>query len=332
MTGDADMVTRAAERAGELGLEWMCLDVRDEFRRKVVDGFVSEYASGRTPSPCVRCNTMVKWRFLDEVAISRGIRHIATGHYFRLSHGGNGKVYIRKAADPYKDQSYYLWDIPQPLLRKALTPMGEKIKKEIAGSSNAYTGQRESMGICFLRGRPCNEFIGERVPESPGDVVDAEGRVIGIHKGIAFYTVGQKRCPGIFLNDTGNYSISGDMVRGAAVRLPAGQCVTGIEPELNRVVIGSDTDLYHHRLIVSLRREVLAGELFSAGDVTAVIRGIGRNPGGFCRIRAIPGRTDNDSRIIVELSDPAWAPSPGQPVVFYRGDLVVGGGILEQAL
>lgn len=299
MYGDAEQAANARRAAEDLGIPFRAADLRGRFRREVTDYFKAEYLAGRTPAPCTVCNREIKWRTLHETAVREGFDHIATGHYFNIGREG-GRYYVSVAADPVKDQSYYLWPLSQEILAMALSPMGGQIKEDIRRS--LASPPRESMGVCFLRGRNYADFLrqecGETVRE--GDIVDRTGRVVGTHGGIPYHTIGQKR------------------------GLPAGMCVTGIDAARNRISAGCDADLYHRLLIVSGCNIVSMDEVFSARDITVKVRGLGRNPLQPCTVSAHP------KGLRITLTDPAWAPAAGQPVVLYRGGRVVGGGILEE--
>lgn len=298
MTGDAGLVELARSMAAEAGAEHVVKDVRRVFSEEIVDYFVNSYAEGRTPSPCVRCNPLIKWRYLVEEADRRHIRYVATGHYFNVAEY-NGRYYVARADDRTKDQSYYLWGLSQSVLSRVLTPMGHVVKSEI---KIRFGNQRESMGLCFLRGCGCREFIERHCPAAlrDGEIVDVQGRAVGRHDGIAFYTIGQKR------------GLDG----------VAGRPVVAIDAERNILTVGEDSDLYHETLEINECVVVDEEELMTADDVKVAIRGVGRNPEGFMR-RA--ERIAGGYRI--RLGSAAWAPAAGQPVVFYRGDRVIGGGI-----
>lgn len=300
--GDANMLRSARERARELGVPHTVLDVSAEFQQRIIDYFIDSYAAGRTPAPCTACNPLIKWRYLIEQADRRGIEHVATGHYFNVEEY-NGHHYVARADDHRKDQSYYLWGLGEPTLRRALTPMGHMIKEEVKRN---FSSSKESMGICFLQGETYRDYITRHRPHLAveGDVVDCRGEVVGRHAGVAFYTIGQKR--------------------GFECR-KAGMVVVGVDVERNRIVVGRDADLYHSMLEIARCNIIDKEEFMHADDVRAVVRGIGRNPQGFVR-RVEP--TERGYRIL--LDDAAWAPAVGQPVVFYRQNRVVGGGFLER--
>lgn len=301
-TGDADLLLSAKRYATELGIEHSSLDVQAEFRHRIIDYFTDSYAAGRTPAPCTVCNPMIKWRYLIDEADRRGIEHVATGHYFNIERYNN-YLYVARADDSRKDQSYYLWGLSQHVLQRALTPMGHVIKDNIR---SGFTHAKESMGLCFLRGESYRDYIGRTQPALTlkGDVVDTEGRKVGSHAGVAFYTIGQKR--------------------GFECEL-TGVAVVGIDAAMNRIIVGKDAELYHSTLEINNCNIVDKEEFMQANDVRVVIRGIGRNPQEYMR-RAEPA----GEGYRIHLNDPAWAPAAGQPVVFYRQNRVIGGGIVER--
>lgn len=301
-TGDADLLLSAKQYATELGIEHSSLDVQAEFRHRIIDYFTDSYAAGRTPAPCTVCNPMIKWRYLIDEADRRGIEHVATGHYFNIERYNN-HLYVARADDSRKDQSYYLWGLSQHVLQRALTPMGHVIKDNIR---SGFMHAKESMGLCFLRGESYRDYISRTQPALTlkGDVVDTEGRKVGSHAGVAFYTIGQKR--------------------GFECEL-SGVAVVGIDAAMNRIIVGKDAELYHSTLEINDCNIVDKEEFMQADDVRVVIRGIGRNPQEYMH-RAEP----SGEGYRIHLNDPAWAPAAGQPVVFYRQNRVIGGGIVER--
>ena len=217
MRGDSALLEKARLRAGALGIPWRMRSVRERFEREVVDYFTDSYFRGRTPAPCTRCNSRIKWPCLAAEADALGIRYIATGHYFRITSAG-GKRYVTRAADNRKDQSYYLWDLPQEVLDRVLTPMGTVIKRNIV---EELADRRESMGVCFLEGRPCRDFLRSRDKTEalrPGPIIDSAGHRLGTHDGAALYTIGQKK----------------------GLDLPPGWAVVAIDTAANRIVAGEE--------------------------------------------------------------------------------------------
>ncbi len=300
LIGDKELIIKARARAEELGIELDVLDMRERFARVVEGNFISEYLAGRTPAPCTLCNSEIKWRSLEEFANFHGIEHIATGHYFRVAEH-DSRLYVAKGADPRKDQSYYLWGLNSELLSRVVTPMGDVIKSDIIDSSPI---KGESMGICFLRGVGYSQYICQRCGEQAvGDIINSEGEVVGEHSGIANYTIGQRRGDGI----------------------PAGMSVAKIEAQSNTITVDTRDSLYRSELDIDGCNIISERELLSSGDIWVVVRGIGLNPQGYATITK--SLTANSYHI--SLDSPAWALSPGQPVVLYREDRVIGGGILR---
>lgn len=295
--GDNAMVEKARTKAEEVGVEWHVYDARDMFKREIIDYFCREYAIGHTPAPCTRCNPHIKWHILAQEANRLGIEYIATGHYFNIEKR-NGLYYVTKGIDDSKDQSYYLWGLTQDILARAITPMGNAIKSEVKSS---FEDKSESMGICFLAGKPYAEFLSQQGVAMPaGDIVTECGEVCGHHNGIARYTIGQRRGEGI----------------------PEGLRVIGIDAIQNKIIVGPNSKLYYNRIIVNECNIVDTNELLTANDITIKVRGIGRNPQLPVSIKAC------NEGYIVTTQDPAWAPALGQPLVFYRNNWVIGGGIV----
>ncbi|MFR9536446.1 MAG: tRNA methyl transferase PRC-barrel domain-containing protein [Rikenellaceae bacterium] len=235
---------------------------------------------------------------LLEYANENNIYHIATGHYFRIEEYNN-KLYVARAKDLRKDQSYYLWGLTQETLQRAITPMSETIKEQINS-----TKRKESMGVCFLRGERYGDYIGkicgDKIKE--GDILDKSGNIVGRHKGLAYYTVGQKRGDGI----------------------PTGYVAIALDNKNNSLLVGEDEDLYHTQLYINQCNIIDQEELLTSDDIKVLIRGIGRNPEGYAlKIE------EWEVGYKITLSSPAWACAAGQPVVLYRGDRVIGGGYLE---
>ncbi|MFI3282471.1 MAG: tRNA methyl transferase PRC-barrel domain-containing protein [Rikenellaceae bacterium] len=299
LDGDDELIERGRLRAAELGVEFVVKDCRALFKEEIINNFISEYIAGRTPAPCTRCNPLIKWKILVEYAQSSGADYISTGHYFsKTLH--NGRLYVSRAADMRKDQSYYLWGVSQEALQMALTPMSEKIKEDIKARSSL---KKESMGVCFLRGCHYSELIESGGGDiKRGVIVDPQGVVVGEHKGLAFYTIGQKRGEGI----------------------PSGVAVVGIDPSKNQIVVGEDTLLYRSTLTINNCNIIDEDEWLSAKNISVMVRGLGRNPEGYARVEKSP----ISGEYIIHLENPAWACAAGQPIVLYIDNRVIGGGYL----
>lgn len=302
--GDAKRVAQQA------GIPHYTLKMDEEFRQKVVDPFVEDYLSGRTPSPCVRCNTWIKFDLLLERARRLGASRVATGHYARIVEGPDGPE-LHTAADPEKDQSYYLFELTQEQLAASLFPLGEMSKREVreiarrAGLVVAEKG--ESMEVCFVSGG-VREFVEAQVAEhpdryaraaeaAPAALVDTAGQALGEGQPYYRYTVGQRRGLGL------------------SARSPL--YVLAIEPEENRVVVGEERDL----LAPGLRGERLhwIGPA-PAGEVEATVKIRSRHPGVAARIRPL-----GDGQVEIDFAEPQRGITPGQAAVFYRGTRVLGG-------
>ncbi|MDD3568597.1 MAG: tRNA 2-thiouridine(34) synthase MnmA [Bacteroidales bacterium] len=287
------------------------LDLTKEFKAAVFPYFASEYIAGRTPCPCSYCNLNIKWKYLLQLAKGHGFDHIATGHYVRISHI-DGFYRIRRGSDLAKDQSYFLWNLPQEYLARSIMPLGNLTKVEVRAIA-AKSGfedlvqKPESMGVCFLKGIDYRQFIEElsiMKKNTAGEILDENGNVVGMHDGIYRYTVGQKR---------------------GIANLPKGKCVTQIDAEKNQLHIGSWDSLFFDSL--KLTNTTLTGiDVGEHKNLRVMIRGFGKNPQQDCIVRL-----ESNGYAIVELSDPAWAPMPGQPTVIYKGDTLIGGGYLHSA-
>jgi tRNA-specific 2-thiouridylase len=303
--GDARRVAQQA------GIPHYTLRMDEEFRQKVVDPFVEDYLAGRTPSPCVRCNTWIKFDLLLARARQLGADRVATGHYARILPGPDGPE-LHTAVDAGKDQSYYLFELAQEQLAASLFPLGDKTKREVreiareAGLVVAEKG--ESMEVCFVSGG-VREFVESQVAADPDRfagagaivepavLVDARGEELGAGQPYYRYTVGQRR--------------------GLGLAAPSPLYVLAIEPDRNRVVVGPEEDL----LAPGLRGERLhwIGP-DPDGEVEAVVKIRSRHPGVAARIRPL-----GEGRVEIEFAEPQRGVTPGQAAVFYQGTRVLGG-------
>lgn len=292
-----------------LGIEIIVQDASALFREKVIDNFIDTYVDGGVPSPCVECNRYVKWQTLKKVADAHGGGFLATGHYCRTERIGT-LFFIRKGVDNLKDQSYYMWGLGQDILSRALFPLGELTKPEVKAfvSEHGYqtlTKRNESMGLCFMGGKKLRDYlieqrIGLKALEG-GEIVDKNGTVIGKHSGYPFYTLAHKK----------------------GLSLPAGKCVINVDKVNNRLLIGDHKDLFTNILHIKNMYITSQEMLLNCKQLTVKVRGVGSNPAGFATIRIFGTEAE------ITLSEPAWAVAEGQPVVLYDGDLVLGGGIIQ---
>ena len=277
-----------------------------EFQKHVVDYFVAEYDRGRTPHPCLACNDKIKFDFLLRRAMFLDADYIATGHYARIRRNGTG-LKLLKGADGGKDQSYVLFTLTQKEMSRLLLPVGEYPKDQIrrlaAEAGLPVADKPDSQEICFIPDGDYRKFVGDRTDPKPGDIVDADGAVLGRHPGIQFFTVGQRR--GLGLN--GNSGTP--------------KFVTRIDRATNRVVLGPEEELYRSTFWAS-RVSFTTDEPPDASlEVTAKIR---------YKATEHPATvTPKGSWAEVRFDEPQRAVTPGQAVVFYRGEEVLGGGIIE---
>ena len=299
-------VMDAGRVAKRLGIPFEVIDLRESFRKLVMDDFVAEYAAGRTPNPCARCNERIKFGLLLEMVTSLGADLLATGHYARVTRDPAGRYQLRKGLDPRKDQTYFLFGMRQQQLAATIFPVGNLEKaqvRELAARFNLPVAQKkESQEICFIPDNDYVRFLEEAgITPSAGDLVNAAGLKLGSHAGIHRYTVGQRRGLGI------------------AWKEPL--YVTQIRKEQAQVVVGGRSEL--------LAGSLVAGELsWTDLPFTGVFH-------GSCSIRyrqqPVPCEAVllADGRLRVAFPHPQQAVTPGQAVVLYDGDRVVGGGWIQ---
>jgi tRNA-specific 2-thiouridylase len=287
-----------------LGIPYHQVDVQREFDSCVVDYFCQEYQQGRTPNPCVVCNQCIKFGILLDKALSLGADYLATGHYARVEHSRDGHRLL-KAKDSHRDQSYFLYTLTQEKLGRVLFPLGERSKDEVrqmAKQAGMPAATRSSQDICFISQKNYGAFLSQRFATVPGDVVDTQGKKLGQHRGIAFCTIGQRHGLGL---------ASGKPLY-----------VTRIEPESNRIVLGSEKELYSRKLTAH-KLNWLSGKAPRArATVKAKIRYKSKEAETTVFFR-------NDS-VDVHFTQPQKAVTPGQAVVFYNLDEVLGGGTIHQ--
>ena len=301
-----------------LGIPHYVMDLRRAFKETVLRNFVREYLKGRTPNPCVLCNTWMKWDLLLRKAQALEACQIATGHYAKVERREeNGPYLLRKGVDQEKDQSYVLWGLTQDKLARTLLPLGRWTKKEtreIARRSRLKTAdKRASQEICFVPDDNYRRFIRARaraegirsITLEEGPIRDGQGNVLGVHRGVAFYTVGQRRGLGI------------------AVGKPL--YVTRIDPQINTLWVGEEKHLRSKGLVVSGVNWIAIPGLTEDLPVEVKIRYLHRPaPAVIAPLE--------EGRVAVKFDEPQKAVTPGQSAVFYREDIVVGGGIIAQAL
>ena len=301
----------AKDVADQVGIPLIIENVSELFREIVVQNFCSEYSAGRTPNPCVVCNPGVKFRQLLQQADQIGAYYIATGHYARIFHDGLQEMYyVKQGVNLPKDQSYMLYRLGQDVLSRLLFPLGEYEDKESVRSlaraqSLTNADKKDSQEICFIPDNDYGAFLETRgCKAEPGDFVDSDGRVLGRHKGIIHYTVGQRKGLGI------------------ALGRPA--FVTQIDAEKNLVVLGENEELLSKTVFSS--QNIFAAGSDSAWDfdgvrVMAKVRYSARPAAAILRIL-------DDGRCETVFEEPQRAATPGQSIVWYKDDYVIGGGFI----
>lgn len=301
-------VEDARRVARSLDIPYYVMNFKDVFREKVIDYFVSEYEAGRTPNPCIACNRFVKWESLLDRARAIGADFIATGHYARVERLPNGRYALRRSVTARKDQTYALYSLTQEQLSRTLMPVGAYSKDQIREMARelglSVAAKPDSQEICFIPDNDYAAFIenyrGRHMPE--GNFVDLQGNILGRHKGISHYTVGQRK--------------------GLNLSLGRPVFVVQIRPETNEVVIGDSQDVFTRTLRCS-RLNWMAAEGLKGGEmkVTAKIRY--SHEGAPCTVRQI-----GEDLAECVFDQPVRAVTPGQAVVFYQGDYVAGGGTI----
>ena len=300
-------VDDARRVAMQLDIPYYVMNFKNEFKKNVIDYFTDEYIHGRTPNPCIACNRHVKWESLLKRSLEIGADCIATGHYARIAQLENGRYAIRNSVTAKKDQTYALYNLTQEQLSHTLMPVGDYNKDEIRAIAEKIGIQvahkPDSMEICFV---PDNDYAGFITRETgyvsrPGNFVDLHGNILGTHKGIIHYTVGQRKGLGLALG----YPVF----------------VVAIRPETNEVVIGKNEDVLAGKLYAN-RLNFMSVEKPEYGmRVKAKIRY--NHDGDWCTIKVV----DNDLLECV-FDEPQRAVTPGQAVVLYDGDYVLGGGTI----
>ena len=306
---EPNFILEARALAERLGIEHHVADVREEFKQVIVKYFIDEYMQGRTPNPCVMCNPLFKERLLCEWADQTGCAWISTGHYCRLEER-NGHQYIVAGDDMTKDQSYFLWRLPQEILRRFLFPLGNYTKQEVREylkekGFEAKAKGGESMEVCFIEG-DYRDFLRQQIPDidtkiGPGFFVDNKGVKIGQHKGFPYYTIGQRKGLGIALGHPAH--------------------VLRINAEKNTVMLGTADDLKAEYMLVEDALITDMQELLECPNLTVRIR---------YRSKPIPCQVLplENGQMLVRFLGEASAIAPGQSAVFYDGQRVLGGAFI----
>ncbi|OPZ88853.1 MAG: tRNA-specific 2-thiouridylase MnmA [Firmicutes bacterium ADurb.Bin419] len=302
-------VDDARRVSDKLGIPYYVLNFKEEFEEKVINYFVDEYLKGKTPNPCIACNRYVKFESLLNKAVSMGIDYVATGHYAIIGYDENRKRYtLRKSVTQQKDQTYALYNLTQDQLSKVLMPIGD-YSKDIVRQKAAELGlcvasKPDSQEICFVDDNNYGRFIEENTDKKivPGNFIDTKGKVLGKHKGLIYYTVGQRK--------------------GLGIAFGKPMYVVGLDVKNNNVILGDDKEVFSNSLIADDLNFISIDQLdepmrvkakirYSAKEADATISPIGKG------------------QVSVVFDEPQRAITPGQSVVFYEDDIVVGGGIIK---
>ena len=305
--GQTEYLDDARDLCQRIGIPHLVHDAREMFQKTIVDYFIDEYMAGHTPVPCTLCNNYLKWPLLARLADERSIYHIATGHYVQRT-TVEGRHYIIQGMDADKDQSFFLWGLPQDILERMLLPMGGMTKTQVRQMAEErgflkVARKKDSIGVCFCP-MDYRTFLRNHVPEAriqPGKFYDDQGNYIAKHEGYPFYTIGQRRGLGIDLN------------RAVFVK--------EIIPEENKVILGDLKSLERTEMRLKNWNLVCPDEVWNNGNIIVKIRY--RKQANRCTVSLLPDQT-----LLVKLHEPLTAIASGQAAAFYDGNRVLGGGII----
>lgn len=302
-------VDDARRVANKLGIRYYVMNFKDVFQQKVIDYFNHEYLKGRTPNPCIACNRYVKFESMLQKAVSMGMDYVATGHYARIDFDKtSGRYLLKKSVTAAKDQTYALYTMTQDQLARTLFPIGDFTKdkvRELAKDIGLSVATKpDSQEICFVEDNDYGKYISENTDANikPGYFIDKNGNNLGMHKGIIHYTIGQRK--------------------GLGIAFGKPMFVVAINPEENTVVLGDEIEVFSPELTASDMNFISIPELEKEMKVTAKIRYSAREAAAI--IRPL-----KDGRVNVQFEEPQRAVTPGQSIVLYNGDTIVGGGVIE---
>ena len=299
-------VEDARRVAFKLGIPFYVFNMRNNFKEKVIDNFIDEYLNGRTPNPCIMCNKHIKFEDLLARSLGIGASFIATGHYSKIENK-DGRYLLKKSLDDHKDQSYVLYNLTQDQLKHTLMPCGDYTKEDIRRIADELdldvAKKPDSQEICFVLDDDHGKFIKSVIPDKvvPGNFVDKDGKVLGRHKGIVYYTIGQRK--------------------GLGVAVGKRIFVVDINPLANEVVLGDEADIFRSSLIIKNVNLIAFDELKEPMEVQGKIRYASKPAAAI--IHPLDGGKAN-----VVFKEPQRAITKGQSCVLYDGDYVVGGGII----
>ena len=310
-----DSINDARAVAVQMGFHHFIIDIREEFGDYVIDNFVDEYIAGRTPNPCVLCNTHIKWSALIKRADAMDCEFIATGHYAQLAQTDAGRWHVQRSADSNKDQSYVLWGLNQECMARSRFPLGHMTKPEVRQLAADYgyeelSKKAESYEICFVPDNDYRGFLKRRLPEleaqvAGGQFVNTKGDVLGTHDGYPFYTIGQRK--------------------GLGLAFGKPMYVNEIRPDTNTVVLGEVEELVRNGMIVGGVNLQKYAELPAGHEAVTKVRY--RDNGTMSALHQI-----TDDQVEVEFFANVKGVAPGQSAVFYEGNDVIGGGIIKSSI
>ena len=307
LTADDSSVKNAAAIAKLLAIPHHVIDLQSTFNSQVIEPFIDYYRRGLTPNPCIWCNKQMKFGLLLEQSLRLGIPKLATGHYSRLRQGEDG-YHLLKGTDTSKDQSYFLSNLGQQELSKVLFPLGAFTKKEVrqiaVEKGIPCDKERESQDICFITDKDYRSYLKSKAKFASGDIIDSASNVLGQHQGLAFYTIGQRHGLGI----------------------PLGKCsyVLELDAASNRVMVGDEYELTAQGLEATNLSWITGRRPADLAGITAKIR---------YKTPEVPiDITINNSNARIIFDKPLRAITPGQQVVFYYGEEVLGGGVIEKSI
>ena len=315
-TSREDLIDAAAV-ADVIGIDLEAVNFAAEYRERVFALFLRDYEAGRTPNPDVLCNSEIKFRAFLDHAFTLGADCIATGHYARLRRSSDGTVELVKAVDSAKDQTYFLHRLTQEQLAPVVFPLGDMTKRDVRAIAQREGiptyAKRDSTGICFIGERPFRDFLARYLPRTPGPIVTPEGEAVGRHDGLAYYTIGQRHGLGIGGTrdraDAPWFVAAKDLARNALV-----------------AVQGHDHPLLYRRDVAAIDMHWIAGEPRSLPARLAAKTRY-RMPDAACEVRLRGERA-----IAASFDVPQWAPTPGQYLVLYDGDVCLGGAVIDAPL
>lgn len=311
---DADEVPQyiydAKYLAQKLNIKHEVIDVKSYFYDEIILYFKEEYVKGRTPNPCAKCNVVLKWKLLVEQANAMGCYFVATGHYTQLTQV-NDLSYVYKGVDPDKEQSFFLWGLGQDVLQRAMFPLGAFTKQQVKKMASdrgfePIANKKESIGVCFIKDGKYQPFLAKLLSENgagidEGSFIDRDGKVLGVHKGYPYYTVGQRR--------------------GLGFEPKEPFYVTHINAETNNITLGKRHDLYQKQMVVKNYQLVNPKDL----DQEVITRIRYRKQAALSKVTIV-----DENTLLVEFNDPEWSIAPGQTAAFYIGDRLLGGGFIEE--